>query len=109
MQQEFDFQIINGKMQFPCIEVVQPIGTFYIASIPCEILCAITYSDVRRIEGERKFESYFRARRKNRHFWREIPPARHFKHDKYDKNGVFFLDTRTGHGSRDGKHRDLPE
>lgn len=64
MQQEFDFQIINGKMQFPCIEVVQPIGTFYIASIPCEILCAITYSDVRRIEGERKFESYLGIQRK---------------------------------------------
>lgn len=67
MQQEFDFNVIDGKIQFPCIEVTQPIGTFYIASIPCKILCEITYSDVRRIEGERKFESYLGIQRKLDH------------------------------------------
>lgn len=63
MQSEFNFSIIDGKIQFPCIEVTQPIGTFYIASIPCKVLCEITYSDVRRIEGERKFESYLGIQR----------------------------------------------
>ncbi|MBQ7206772.1 MAG: DGQHR domain-containing protein [Lentisphaeria bacterium] len=64
MQQELEFSVIDGKIQFPCIEVTQPIGTFYIASIPCKMLCEITYSDVRRIEGERKFESYLGIQRK---------------------------------------------
>lgn len=64
MQQELEFSVIDGNIQFPCIEVTQPIGTFYIASIPCKILCEITYSDVRRIEGERKFESYLGIQRK---------------------------------------------
>ena len=64
MQQELKFSVINGDIQFPCIEVTQPIGTFYIASIPCKELCEITYSDVRRIEGERKFESYLGIQRK---------------------------------------------
>ena len=64
MQQELDFSVIDGKIQFPCIEVTQPIGTFYIASIPCKMLCEITYSDVRRIEGEREFESYLGIQRK---------------------------------------------
>ena len=63
MQQEFSFNIAEGEIQFPCIEVTQPIGTFYIASIPCKVLCEITYSDVRRIEGERKFESYLGIQR----------------------------------------------
>ena len=64
MQPELEFNAIDGTIQFPCIEVTQPIGTFYIASIPCKTLCEITYSDVRRIEGERKFESYLGIQRK---------------------------------------------
>lgn len=63
MQKELNINIVEGKIEFPCIEVTQPIGTFYIASIPCKVLCEITYSDVRRIEGERKFESYLGIQR----------------------------------------------
>ncbi|MDX1810273.1 MAG: DGQHR domain-containing protein [Sulfurospirillaceae bacterium] len=48
----------------PCIKVTQPIGEFYIASINSKILREITFSDVRRIEGEeRGFESYLGIQR----------------------------------------------
>lgn len=48
----------------PCIKVTQPIGEFYIASINAKILREITYSDVRRIEGEkREFETYLGIQR----------------------------------------------
>ncbi len=36
-------------IDFSCIKVTQPIGTFYIASIDRKVLCDITYFDVRRI------------------------------------------------------------
>jgi DGQHR domain-containing protein len=39
-----------GKIKIDCIEVTQPIGTFYIGSIDSADLVRISYSDVRRIE-----------------------------------------------------------
>lgn len=42
-------------IQFRCIEVEQPIGTFYIGAIPAQDVLAIAYADIRRIE-ERDIE-----------------------------------------------------
>src|SRR5713226_9410834 len=39
-----------GKIKIDCIEVTQPIGTFYIGSIDSADLVRISFSDVRRIE-----------------------------------------------------------
>src|SRR4029077_660018 len=38
------------KIRCDCIEVVQPIGTFYIGSMDSSDLVKISYADVRRIE-----------------------------------------------------------
>jgi len=51
-------------ISFPCIKVIQPIGTFYIASIDWKLLCEITYFDVRRILREdRAVERYLGIQR----------------------------------------------
>jgi DGQHR domain-containing protein len=41
---------MEPKIKMDCIEVTQPIGTFYIGSIDSSDLVRISYSDVRRIE-----------------------------------------------------------
>ena len=48
-----------------CIEVVQPLGTFYVGKISYKDLIDIAYSDVRRIEQEEEneLESYFGIQR----------------------------------------------
>jgi len=43
-----------GLLEFPCIEVTQPIGTFYIGSLDNNIIQKIAWADVRRIEGDRR-------------------------------------------------------
>ena len=44
---------------FPCIRLVQPIGEFYIASMPRDILCAVADFDVRRVlQEDRDVERY---------------------------------------------------
>jgi DGQHR domain-containing protein len=53
----------RGSITFPCIKVTQPIGSFYVGSISAEDLCEITWVDVRRIEGERGFETYLGIQR----------------------------------------------
>lgn len=53
----------EGKLTVDCIRVQQPIGEFYIGSIKSSDLIAITFSDVRRMEGERGFESYLGIQR----------------------------------------------
>jgi len=47
----------RGIIKFNCIEVAQPIGTFYIGAINYRDLIKISYSDVRRIE-RRAVEEY---------------------------------------------------
>lgn len=42
----------NEEFTVACIPVTQPLGTFFIASIPHDKLLEITYSDVRRVEKE---------------------------------------------------------
>lgn len=52
------------SLTFPCIRIEQPIGTFYVGSIPAKDLCDITYVDVRKIgQGEGEFESYLGIQR----------------------------------------------
>lgn len=46
-------------LSFKCIEVIQPIGTFYIAVINSNDIVRISYSDVRRIQKEKRdIETY---------------------------------------------------
>ena len=49
-------------IEFPCISVEQPIGTFYIGAIDSQDLVAISYADIRRPEG-RDIEQYIGTQR----------------------------------------------
>ena len=40
----------DNQVRFKCIEVEQPIGTFYIGAVAAEDILAIAYADIRRIE-----------------------------------------------------------
>jgi DGQHR domain-containing protein len=40
----------NAKIEFPCLEVQQPIGQFYIGTISAKDLFEISFADIRRIE-----------------------------------------------------------
>lgn len=52
------------EIQLDCIRVSQPIGDFYIASIPWQQLRQITFADVRRLEKEaRDVETYLGIQR----------------------------------------------
>lgn len=52
------------KIQFTCIEVKQPIGTFYLGAIDYKDLIEISYADVRRLERkEREVETYIGIQR----------------------------------------------
>jgi DGQHR domain-containing protein len=53
---------VTETVSFPCIEVTQPIGTFYVGSILAADLIAIAYADVRRI-AERDVERYLGIQR----------------------------------------------
>lgn len=50
-------------MEVPCIPVRQPLGTFFVVSIPANLLIQITSADVRRMVGERPFETYLGIQR----------------------------------------------
>lgn len=60
---ELDLSKASGSISFSCIRVNQPIGAFYIASIPYKDVIDVTYADVRRIHGERGFETYLGIQR----------------------------------------------
>ncbi len=49
-------------IEFPCLKVDQPIGTFYIGVISSTDLCAISFADIRRPEG-RDIEKYIGTQR----------------------------------------------
>jgi DGQHR domain-containing protein len=53
---------MDNKFQIPCIEVEQPIGTFYIGAIKSEDLLKISYADIRRVQ-DRDFELYLGIQR----------------------------------------------
>ena len=44
----------GGWVQLKCLEARQPIGTFYVGVMKSRDLVRISYTDVRRIEGERR-------------------------------------------------------
>ena len=54
---------MSKQLVFPCIKITQPIGTFFLGSIRAKDLCEITWVDVRRIKGERGFETYLGIQR----------------------------------------------
>ena len=49
-------------IRFPCAEVVQPLGLFYIGVMDSEALLAISYADIRRM-NERDIEKYLGIQR----------------------------------------------
>src|SRR2546427_7240262 len=54
---------MNGDhIDFSCIRVTQPIGTFYIGAIDARDLCQISYADVRRMQ-ERDVDRYLGIQR----------------------------------------------
>lgn len=53
----------DGKLNIDCIRIEQPIGSFFVGSIKSSDLINITFTDVRRMEGERGFESYLGIQR----------------------------------------------
>ena len=48
----------DKEITFPCIEVKQPIGTFYLASMPADVLTEITYMDIRDIADNQPRKRY---------------------------------------------------
>lgn len=64
------------SIELPCIKVSQPIGDFYIASIDSAQLREITYSDVRKLYGEREMDEYLGIQR-------EVNPRRVKEIGKY--------------------------
>ena len=52
----------NEQIAFSCIQVTQPIGTFYVGAIDAEDLVAISYADIRRI-SDRDIEMYLGIQR----------------------------------------------
>ena len=53
----------NKEIAFQCIKVTQPIGTFFIGNIGHKELCEITTVDIRRVEGEKGYETYMGIQR----------------------------------------------
>src|SRR5437762_684304 len=51
-----------SRITFRCLEVIQPIGTFYIGAIDSADLVSISYADIRRIE-KRDIENYLGIQR----------------------------------------------
>lgn len=61
------------ELVLPCIRVEQPMGAFFVASIDAKVLRQITYSDIRRLRGEREVETYLGIQREvDRHRVREL-------------------------------------
>lgn len=54
---------VEGHKSFPSILVKQPIGEFYISSIPFKDLVEISHVDIRRLVGEKGFETYLGIQR----------------------------------------------
>ncbi|WP_227815276.1 DGQHR domain-containing protein [Nitrogeniibacter aestuarii] len=51
------------EYRFKCLPVNQPLGTFFVASVPYQFLIDISYADVRRLEKEREVETYLGIQR----------------------------------------------
>lgn len=52
------------EIVLPCIKVQQPLGVFFVASIDSKILREITFSDIRKMTGEREIDNYLGIQRK---------------------------------------------
>ncbi|PAU73859.1 hypothetical protein CK497_01440 [Vreelandella alkaliphila] len=53
----------KNSFDVACVPIKQPIGTFFMGSIDYKELIDITHTDVRRIDGERGFETYLGIQR----------------------------------------------
>lgn len=64
------------SIDLECVRVSQPIGDFYITAIDSAILRQITYSDVRKLRGDREIDEYLGIQR-------EVNPKRVKEIGKY--------------------------
>jgi DGQHR domain-containing protein len=64
------------EIVLPCIKVEQPIGVFFVASIDAKVLIEITFSDIRKMTGEREIDNYLGIQR-------EVDPKRVKEIEKY--------------------------
>lgn len=64
------------EIELPCIRICQPLGTFFVAAIDSKILRQITYSDVRKLSGDREVDNYLGIQR-------EVDPKRVKDLEKY--------------------------
>lgn len=64
------------EIVLPCIRVEQPLGVFFVASVDYKVLIEITYSDVRKMTGEREIDTYLGIQR-------EVDPKRVKEIEKY--------------------------
>ena len=54
----------NDKIEIKCLEVIQPIGKFYIGVIPFHQFLAISYIDIRHmVKRETELETYMGIQR----------------------------------------------
>lgn len=53
----------KNQLKIPAYQIKQPIGEFFIASMDAQHLVDISYSDVRRMEGDREIERYLGIQR----------------------------------------------
>ncbi|MDZ4818321.1 MAG: DGQHR domain-containing protein [Planctomycetota bacterium] len=51
------------SITLPCIRVEQPLGAFFIASIDAAVLRQITFSDIRKMSGDRELDTYLGIQR----------------------------------------------
>ena len=45
---------VSDWIDFKCVEISQPIGTFYVGAFSSQDIVRVSYSDVRRLELERR-------------------------------------------------------
>lgn len=51
------------EIEIPCIRVQQPLGDFFVASIPAAQLIQVTFSDIRKMTGDREVDTYMGIQR----------------------------------------------
>lgn len=51
------------EIVLPCIKVQQPLGIFFVASIDSKLLREITFSDIRKMTGDREVDTYLGIQR----------------------------------------------
>lgn len=70
---------MSSQIEFDCLQVAQPIGTFYLGVLTAADLYHISYSDIRELQAERELDRYMGIER-------PLSPARVKKLRRYVEN-----------------------